>query len=267
MSRIIVGGYRPSPSHHLGLGPPRSALEGVPPSACVELPAALQQCWQDCVANAVAIAVQAELAAELALVEQIELAAALSRTPLPSRRWGYYWGRSAIGEIGCDGGCCIHDVMQALADLGYPAETDWPYVTADEVRRDELPDRRVKRLAFDQRVVRGGRRITSTWTTRALDVRCAIAAGSVVIWGTQLDQAFCDLQAGQAWPGRTGPSLGGHAMVLHAYERGRFLSRSSWGSEFADGGSAWVSDVAVMSDEAEDFWTIDATLPPFTGTK
>lgn len=251
MPRLL--GHVESPADKFGLGP----LHGIdltagplPDEWHEPLPDALDQLFQDCVANATAVAIcHAQWAAD-------------GRKPgkwpeIPSRSFLYAVTRLAGGQsLLEDNGSMIHSAFEAVGQLGFPRESAWDY---GPHRLHQAPDWEVLRDSLDQLVVAGAHRIVSTGGRRVLDVATAIAAGSVVVLGSKLDDAFFDLKWSDVWVGCTGTIRGGHAMLAHAFRRTavnrlQFALRSSWGTGFADNGSAWVDEGAIASTNTSDLW-------------
>lgn len=266
-------GYKPSPAHKVGLGPLRELelTAGVLPSeAMIVVPGALDQLHQDCVANSGAVCIQHGQA--------VALGNPTGPWPeLASRPFLYALLRVASGgALSDDDGGFIHSMVEAISHSGFPKESEWGPDGGKTAEGKDLlktwPEWKAMRAAADQKLVNGARRIVSRTQQRVLDVATAIAGGSLVQWGTMLDQAFADIGAAYVWPGVRGPSIGGHAMYLHGFRRvpstGRFQfsSRSSWSSGYADNGSAWVDEGAIASSDAEDFWIWDIA-PTYSGTK
>jgi hypothetical protein len=264
-----------SPRHWKGLGHPHylSAVL-VPPAAEVTLPPPLDQGdLGSCTGNAFALALQIEM----------QRARPSLAVELPSRLFLYFNARKKEGSEAEDSGAMLSDIFDGAVALGFPPESAWPY--PDPADSGALLERAVTEpalsayeRAFDQRIVHGVHRLESVGQALSDDIAAAIAAGQVVVWGTDLDQAFEDLEPGRVWPGVKGPVLGGHAMVLHAYRTvgmkrsvhpheeksvlgavnwpvREFKTRSSWG-EWCDGGSAWVSQDAIESPHASEFFAI-----------
>ena len=263
-------GYRPSPSHHVGLGRLGSlqfAGDTLPNSAMEPLPTAWEQSFQDCVANAGEIATRH--GQWVALGRPTAPWPYLFAWPEPgSRAWMYAIARIGAGQsLEEDDGTMLSSLFDGLAKVGFPREADYGY---GPQHLHAKPAWAEIRESADQTFINGARRIVSTGQTRVQDVAIAIAGGSVVCWGTELDQSLENAGPLDVWPGVTGPIVGGHAMVLHGYRtnaQGRieFASRSSWGPTFADNGSVWVDQDAVGSRRALDFWVVEAA-PLFSGT-
>lgn len=260
MSRFAKG-MIPSPAHRVGLGDPlHLSAVAMPTSASVPIPPPIDQGGLgSCTGNSSAMAIQ------------VEMARALGKPngpwpELPSRLFLYFHARAEEGTTDQDAGAMISDIFDAAAKLGFPPESAWSYPDANAsddamlAKATAQPDWNAYRRAADQRFIQGAHRITSTGQARADDVARAIAAGSVVVWGTDLDQQFEDLTPSQTWGGVHGPVIGGHAMFLHKYETlpdgaRRYMTRSSWG-DWCDNGSAWVAQSAITSSHASDFWVV-----------
>lgn len=253
MGRLL--GHLPSPEEHVGLGPLMGLVSTapIPKEAMEPLPAPLLQLFSDCVANAGAMAILH--------ATWVALGRPIGQWPeLPSRAWLYALARLNGGQqLTDDEGTYIFSLFQSVALVGYPRESQWAY-GPDHL--SAKPDIDAVKNSADQRLVTGARRIISTGDQRVSDVATAIAGGSTVVLGTMLDQEFEYLGANDVWPGVTGTVIGGHAMVGHGYRtnsKGRleFSLRSSWGDDFADKGSAWVSQDAVASRNMSDLWIVE----------
>jgi hypothetical protein len=152
------------------------------------------------------------------------------------------------GAQGRDAGTQIHYALSAAHTIGVCAESAW---TWDEGAVNEQPTWGVVRASADQRIVGDYARLDGT----ADEIRGAIAAEHPVVFGQiGLDQAFEDLSSGAIWPGRTGPSLGNHAMVAIGYDPDSVHVLSSWGKGWADGGVGRISWDAVAA--WDDVWTL-----------
>ena len=123
-------------------------------------------------------------------------------------------------------GCAFTDAIDGCIVMGvYPEDEldDDADATNDESALDELEKCvQLPRETFAS--IAGG--------DAALGTRAALAKGWPVSFATMVDQSFEDYDGtAGAWNGPTGPSLGGHAMVVvGAYSSGQFLALNSWGS-------------------------------------
>ncbi len=242
-------GCKPSHPDKMGLGFYHNIV-GAPPSGDAPLGPVLDQGNSStCTCNAAMVAIQARSPKQ----------ADGSWAPLGSRLFAYFFSGALEGDTS-DTGRQIADVFTAIGKLGFPPESVWPF---DLDKLDKHPGYSAYYAAADQRIVKGAYRITARGDQRIANVKAAIALGHPVVWGTSLDDAFMNLSATDVWPGLTGPSIGGHAMILHRYDHDLFWSRSSWTEGYADAGSARVSAAAVESDNASDFWVVE-TAPQFT---
>ena len=274
MKQILQTKYRPTPKHRTGLGPFTLGDVTISESSWLALPPALQQSWQDCVANSTALGVLSTCVDQITSRLGISWDEALRRIgrvedgALPSRRWIYLLLRGLIGEIGQDSGGYVADAFEAMRIKGFPTEAAVRY-SDDPVVRDQDLAWSDDELAIDQAYVKGARRITSSGSGRILDVTQALTSGHRVVWGTSLDQAFLDLHPGQVWPGVRGTVVGGHAMLLrgHRTRAGtmshlEFCTRSSWSPEYCENGDAWIDQGAIASEDADDFWVLETAPEP-----
>lgn len=241
-----------SPLSYRGLGHPlHLSTAPLPQQALVATPVVDQLGLGSCTGNAVAVA----LAVEMSRARNFPPGQFVE---LPSRLFLYYHARSLEGTQGQDAGAMISDVFDAASKLGFPPESAWSYPSLSSTDEEQLakcvaqPDSMAYTKAADQRLVKGVYRLSSSGKQLSDDIARAIAQGSVVVWGTDLDQAFEDLRPGQVWPGVRGQIIGGHAMLLHAFRTNaaghrEFGSLSSWNDSFADWGTAWITEEAAIS--------------------
>jgi hypothetical protein len=252
-------GHIPSPPHKMGLGHPSTFLAAAPAvtSAAVPMPPVVDQLQtSSCTGNSSAVAIQEAMSKGAAFPPG-------QWAPLPSRLFLYYGARALEGSTGEDSGAMISDIFAEAARMGVPPESFWTF-SEDLTKITAAPDWAAIRAAADQRIVTGAFRIMSSGQQRVADVKAAIASGSPVVWGTELDMAFEELGPTDVWPGVTGDVIGGHAMILHRFDGDVFWTRSSWGTGFADVGSARISAAAVASPNASDFWIV-AMAPNYSG--
>jgi hypothetical protein len=216
-----------------------------------------------CVGNSVAVGLQTEMTRALALPfgQFVEL---------PSRLYLYGLARGRIGTYGEDSGAMISDAFYGATKLGFPPESAWSYPAKGSSFEEQLAkctadmDTMVYHRAADQKLVKGAYRLASTGQELADDIARAIALGQVVAWGTDLDMAFQLLEGTQVWPGVTGEIIGGHAMLLRAFKpdplhpgQRLYGSLSSWDIDFADHGTAWVRQSAIVNAvHASEHWVI-----------
>ena len=179
-------------------------------------PLVLSQTNNDCVANALAKAVQ--------LVRAIITG---ESTPLCARRPIYYWARAAVGDTSHDEGCMPSDALYAAQMHGLCDESVDSYAT--DVNAP--PDVDVYRSSYD---ARGLRYQSIDAASASVGVRTAIAVTRrpvLVAW--KVDDAFENWTPNlPAWTFQ-GPPKGGHYTVIVAYRAGEsgpeFGVLSSWG--------------------------------------
>lgn len=251
-------GYRPSPPGlgaqrdarpHLGAGPVPAA------SDLVSLTTVLDQDYEDCVYNSIANVVRGCQLAEGAPAE----------TPILSRLAAYWLGRSYLRETDQDAGSFIHLGFEAISTFGFCPEELWPY--SGEDRWKKQPPLSVLEGAFDQRQPTDYRRILSIGGALVDDVKRALGAGHLVVYGVQVTDQFCSGNLGPtgiAQPPEPGDQIaGGHAMVLCGHDGDRAArSLTSWGTNVFQGGYFDISWDYVQA--ATDLW-IAVSTPRFKG--
>lgn len=256
-------GRIPSPDTERGLGHPlHLASAPIVEAAAVETPVVDQLDLGACTGNSFGVGLQVEMSRALKLVGQY--------VEIPSRLFLYGLARALEGTYKQDAGAMISDVAAGATRLGFPSESAWSYPSKNATPEEQLAkctadmDPMVFHKAADQKLLKGVYRLASTGQQLADDIARAIAMGSVVVWGTDLDQAFQNLEGSQVWPGVQGEIIGGHAMLLRAFKRHPdhpsqriYGSLSSWTEDFADRGTAWCSQDAVVNPlHASEHWVI-----------
>ena len=201
---------------------------------------------QSCVSNAVAQAIR--------ICQRVQ---GVQTPPLLSRLALYSWARAFDGEQTIDGGTRVRNAWLAMAKLGFPRETAWPY---DEAAVNQPVPLEAVRESVDQRYALGGFfRIPSVGASLASYIRKAITEQHPVVFGTRVDNAIMTLPAGTYYR-RTSPEVGGHALCIVGYTPDGVEVANSWGPLWSDGGFGLVSWEQILSDDADDFWV--PTLAP-----
>jgi len=180
----------------------------------------------------------------------------------PSPAWNYLLGRIEDGDPSQDNGSTISSVLDGVSRYGFVSDDVLPY--SDSVLEpppSQLEE--LKRLAYDQRTISGTSRIVSTGTKFRDDIRASILAGYMVVFGTDVDQAFEDLSPGKYWPGVKGQVLGGHCMAIDHYDASGVGGPNSWGTSWCDKGRFLAGWSAV--DSFGDAWIV-SVVPQYSGT-
>ena len=255
---IRATGWRASPKSWRGLGHPNHLrATKLPPAAYVPLPPALDQGNAgSCTGNSFAIGLKHGMDMVTGAAQAVSASVRQDYeggVELPSRLFLYGNARMREGTFDQDAGAMLSDVADGAQRIGYCRESYWPYKD-DLLSVTTRPSWSAYQHAAGQKVVKGMWRLDED-DSLIPTIKAALASGQVVVWGTRLDEAFMNLRAGQIWPGVRGREVGGHAMVIHAYDDSDvFRTRSSWTADFADGGSAQISSEAVSA--GEEFFVI-----------
>jgi len=146
-------------------------------------------------------------------------------------------------------GTTLAAAAAALADVGQPRESLWPY----DDRRDQWapgygpPDEILDDAA--RRRVRGGRALPPTPPA----LREALDEGLAVLLGIRLYATWYALDADGriALPAAGAVAFGGHAVLVVGYGAGdagapnHFIVRNSWGEDWGVGGYGYLPDAYV----------------------
>lgn len=203
-----------------------------------------------CTANAVMQAIRAS-----------HIKQGVSHTHIGSRLFAYFFGRALHGATHEDQGSYIRLVFQALNTFGFPAETFWPY---DETKVFKAPGKNAVRMAYDQLAPTEYYRIGSSNSQRSVDVKRAIAAGHLVVFGTQVGKSFGSIDTTRpAGPPVAETLMGGHAMCIAGYDGDVFRVVNSWGPDWGDNGTFLMSAEYLEWYRTNDLWVV-ATAPTFS---
>jgi C1A family cysteine protease len=186
---------------------------------------------------------------------------------LGSRWWAYYLSRASHGDQLRDEGTWIRACFGALRKFGFPTEDVWPYDDNYEgvSKYKCMPPVAAFWRAADQRSPVAYYRITAAGEARVVECKRAIAAGYTIAWGTLVTQAFCDGDYGSQYvglPQQGDPVVGGHAMLLAAYDERGFSGPNSWGEGWGDRGWFHFKPEVIAWPESDDFWICE-NVPKF----
>lgn len=222
-----------------------------------------------CVANAGFQAIRASHVSQLAaqilpgMTEDAAFERARSASRLGSRLFGYYFLRAYIHTTDYDSGGYNRDFFRAMNKFGFPMEEDWTYDDRDTGDPDadkfcQLPSTLAMERAFDQKSPTIYRRIMSVGYERIEDVKRAIAAGYVVVFGTRVDEDFASDNIDPTVPlAPPTSSVGGHAMCIAEYNGDDFGVVNSWGDGWGDYGWCRFSADYLTADFTHDLWIVE----------
>lgn len=194
-----------------------------------------QGSYSSCVANATMQAVRASH------IHQGDLDA-----PLGSRLFTYYYARRGHAAETRDAGTFVRSAFNAISKLGFPREEDWPY----HVPVNQAPGLETLRDAFDQRRPTEYFRIDEQGPLRVDAAKRALAAGHLIVFGTDIDASFFEVK-GEIVGVPAGPIVGGHAMCVVDHSGDVFRVVNSWGTEWG----------------MEGFWSMSADYLAWQGTR
>jgi len=168
-----------------------------------------------------------------------------------------YWGCKTIDGDHAPGSTFASAAV-ALVRWGQPAEDLWPYDSArDDTSAayapppDALDPARCHRVRLRQ------------ITPRPLTIKGVLASGRVVMLGVRLSRGFFAPEGGRIpVPASAGELEDGHAVLVVGYDDGQnpddgaLLCRNSWGTDWGDGGHAYLP-YAYIERYGGEAWVVD----------
>lgn len=163
----------------------------------------------------------------------------------------YYIGRKDHQDKVTDKGTHIRSALKGIIRVGVPEERHWPF---DPKKINRPPTWGAYRHGHDNGGVRGYYRIPRFKPDL---IRLAIASQRPVVAGFLVDRAFVKNKGPSeiTTPMDKKSIVGGHAMVIEAYDGDRFTLHNSWGTGWRNGGRVKVSSEFIKG--AYDIWAID----------
>jgi C1A family cysteine protease len=159
------------------------------------------------------------------------------------------------GTVDHDAGAQIRDGIKAVAKLGAPPESDWPYDIAKFANRpppQAYSDAKQDLVSAYSRVVQD-----------VTQMRGCLAEGYPFVFGFTVYQSFEGASVAQTgivpMPGTGEAVLGGHCVVAVGYDdtKRQFTIRNSWGTGWGLNGYCLMPYEYLINPRlASDFWTI-----------
>jgi C1A family cysteine protease len=174
---------------------------------------------------------------------------------VPSRLFIYYNERVIEGTVNQDAGAQIRDGIKAVAKIGAPPETDWPY---DITKFSQQPPDKAYQDA-KQDIVSSYARVAQSLS----QMQGCLAAGYPFVFGFTVYESFESNEVASTgvvpMPGPGEKVLGGHAVVAVGYNNAKraFIVRNSWGRRWGLKGYFLMPyEYLLTPDYADDFWTV-----------
>ena len=154
------------------------------------------------------------------------------------------------GDIDKKTGTYIRLAFEVISHFGICLEEYWPY----DLTKWNVPPSILAMRKATGRKIKGYYRITETGKDRPDAILKALQAQHPVVFGTQIDQAFMDYKKGTLGV-PTGPSLGGHAMVVVGFDSARgFIVKNSWGEDWGEDGFGYFAPEYLSWGKTWDIW-------------
>jgi C1A family cysteine protease len=174
-----------------------------------------------------------------------------------SRLFLYKVTRNLMKETG-DNGAMLRTTMQAMATFGVCPEEYWLY---DLSKFDVEPSQFCYAFAQNFQALKYFR-LDAPNNTRAdvlHRVKEYLSRGYAVMFGFSVYDSIQRMVNGVIpFPSRHDLLQGGHAVCSVGYDddKDALLIRNSWGTSWGDGGYGWLPYQYVLSDLADDFWSM-----------
>jgi hypothetical protein len=135
----------------------------------------------------------------------------------------------------CDSGSQLDDALNLLSEQGDVAESRFPYQQSE---CQVLPDDETKLEASPFRIASWRRANTQDPT----ELKRHLHNATPILISFEVDDAFFAVKAGDIYKDPPAKDSGLHAMVVVGYDntKNAFKLINSWGTDWGDGGFAWV---------------------------
>jgi len=174
---------------------------------------------------------------------------------VPSRLFIYYNERVIERTVAQDSGAQIRDGMKAVATLGAPRETEWPY----NIKKFAVKPSAAAYADAKQDVVSSYTRVVQNLA----QFQGCLASGYPFVFGFTVYESFeGDAVAKNGVVPMPAPHekvVGGHAVLAVGYDGKRrvFIVRNSWGPGWGAKGYFYMPYEYLLNPSlASDFWTI-----------
>lgn len=173
-----------------------------------------------------------------------------------SRLFVYYNARNLENppETNTDSGSRIKFNLCSMSLYGACPEKLWEY---DISKFNIRPAIIAYREAIKHRIS-AFYRIDKTGEDRILQVKQALSAGNIIIFGTKLSNSYRSVSDETVIFPPTGSYIGSHAQLICGWSSAKkaFKIRNSWGIEWGFGGFCYMAPEYIKADITRDLWVI-----------
>lgn len=186
------------------------------------------------------------------------------QVPLPSRLFGYFFGRVEQGTVNEDSGLSIRVGMKVAAKYGFVPETAWPY----DIKKFKVKPTQavIDAAAKNKLTAKQYMRVEQTLS----QLKNTLAGRNPIVFGFTVYPGLMSTTTAKTGicpnPGKNERPEGGHCVVIVGYDDtmkfpdgsvGGFLCRNSWGTKWGQKGYFWMSYAYITNPKlASDFWTV-----------
>lgn len=165
-----------------------------------------------------------------------------------SMLFAYYNSRREDGWYLTDSGAASRNTMKGIQKFGLCQESDWAF---SELQVNTMPKWEAYRAGAK---LRGLKAYYAINPGDIDSVKAAMSHGYPVVGGWQVTQSFMEYKGG-LYSNFTGKVVGGHCMLIEAYDPNQFTIMNSWSDTWAENGRIRVSNDFIK--QSTSLWALE----------